>query len=209
MKKKVKAKKKKTAPKAGAGKKTQARTKTKNKKKTPAKAAKSRPKRLSKPKPLRSSSRRTSAAGRKKPLVAATSPRRRAPKRREHAAAGQVPEKLDRKMRKDLRNVLEAKRREIVEAYQHAKQSSFEEDEIYGTHDIGDMAASSYAREFFLTLSGSERALLLQIEAAIQRMDKHKYGVCEICRKRIDPARLLAIPWATHCVPCQVEAEGN
>jgi DnaK suppressor protein len=112
-------------------------------------------------------------------------------------------------VRENLRNVLEAKRREIVKAYQRAKRSSFEEDETYGTHDIGDMAASSYAREFFLTLSGSERELLLQIEAALQRMDKRKYGVCEICRKRIDPARLVAIPWATHCVPCQAEAEGG
>ena len=198
MKKKVKKKKKKAASprtrRAGAPAQRERSAaagapRAKAKGKAGARARKKAPAKLRKPRPKRPSRR-------PRPAVA-------------KAVARQAPVKLDRKMREHLRSVLEVKRQEILEAYQRTKQSSFEEGETYGTHDIGDMASSTYAREFFLTLGSSERELLLQIDAALECMAKHKYGVCKICRKRIAPARLVAIPWATLCVPCQTETEGR
>lgn len=41
------------------------------------------------------------------------------------------------------------------------------------------------------------------VDAALQRIESHDYGVCLSCGESISPKRLEAIPWATCCVPCQ------
>jgi DnaK suppressor protein len=57
-------------------------------------------------------------------------------------------------------------------------------------------------------------ALLSQLEkklegvhAALRKIDKGKYGVCERCGKEINPERLEIRPDATLCVECQTEVE--
>ncbi len=57
-------------------------------------------------------------------------------------------------------------------------------------------------------------ALLSQLEnklegvhAALRKIDKGKYGICERCEKEIDPERLEIRPDATMCVACQTEVE--
>ena len=40
------------------------------------------------------------------------------------------------------------------------------------------------------------------VEAALQRLDGGKYGICDSCGKLIDLKRVRAIPWVTLCVPC-------
>lgn len=41
------------------------------------------------------------------------------------------------------------------------------------------------------------------VDAALQRMEKHEYGVCLSCGDPISPKRLMAIPWAICCLDCQ------
>lgn len=57
----------------------------------------------------------------------------------------------------------------------------------------------------------NDRALLSQIEAALQRLDMGKYGICERCGKEIDARRLEALPYAIYDIECQeiVEREGR
>ena len=43
---------------------------------------------------------------------------------------------------------------------------------------------------------------LAAVEAALVRVAEGTYGVCEVCRRRIAPERLDAIPWAATCVAC-------
>jgi DnaK suppressor protein len=43
---------------------------------------------------------------------------------------------------------------------------------------------------------------LAAVDAALVRVAEGSYGVCEVCRRRIAPERLEAIPWAATCVSC-------
>lgn len=45
------------------------------------------------------------------------------------------------------------------------------------------------------------------IRAALERADSGKYGSCEACGEQIGRMRLIAIPWAHLCAPCQLGCE--
>ena len=46
------------------------------------------------------------------------------------------------------------------------------------------------------------------VEEALDRIRSGDFGVCLACAQPIPPIRLLALPWARYCVPCQ-EAIGG
>jgi len=48
---------------------------------------------------------------------------------------------------------------------------------------------------------------LKEIEAALLKMKKKTYGICERCGKKIDLARLQVKPQAIYCVKCLKEIE--
>jgi len=76
--------------------------------------------------------------------------------------------------------------------------------------DIGDSvdeASRSIERELLFELSDNERITLDQIEAALRKIDKGTYGICESCQKPIAKARLDALPFARYCIDCQNSAE--
>lgn len=77
-------------------------------------------------------------------------------------------------------------------------------------NDIGDSvdeASRSIERELLFELSDNERVTLDQIEAALRKIDKGSYGLCESCHKPIMKARLDALPFARYCITCQNSAE--
>ena len=51
-------------------------------------------------------------------------------------------------------------------------------------------------------LANSLRETLLEVEAALEKMDNGTYGQCENCGKQIAPARLEAMPAARFCMDC-------
>lgn len=53
----------------------------------------------------------------------------------------------------------------------------------------------------------NDRTLLRKIEAALERLDAGKYGICERCGKPINPRRLEALPYVTLDVDCQAIVE--
>lgn len=46
------------------------------------------------------------------------------------------------------------------------------------------------------------RSLLLEIDAALQRLDHGGYGQCEACGGPVPASRLRALPHTTRCVAC-------
>jgi DnaK suppressor protein len=76
-----------------------------------------------------------------------------------------------------------------------------------GTQDVGDDAANTYARQMLLGMSERERALLREIDEALDRIDEGTYGVCEECGEAISAPRLKALPYATLCVDCKADRE--
>lgn len=52
----------------------------------------------------------------------------------------------------------------------------------------------------------AQETLIMQriaaVRAAIARVDEGRYGICTNCGGQISPARLAAMPEATHCISC-------
>jgi DnaK suppressor protein len=105
-----------------------------------------------------------------------------------------------------LRTRLEGQRQEIVNMY-HQDVRAGQELSDDGTEDIVDRANNAYNRELMFSLSDGERQMLLQIEAALERMNAATYGRCTNCGNNIHPLRLEAVPWARFCIDCQELAE--
>lgn len=79
--------------------------------------------------------------------------------------------------------------------------------DVDGADDIIDRANNAYNREFLLSLSGTERDLLKQVDQAIVRIDEGRFGYCTHCEDKIPQARLRAVPWASYCIDCQEQVE--
>lgn len=65
---------------------------------------------------------------------------------------------------------------------------------------MADIGSDNYEQEFTLGLLESEHALLREINAALTRMDKGRYGICLGTGKPIGKARLEAKPWAKYSI---------
>ena len=76
-----------------------------------------------------------------------------------------------------------------------------------GSADISLWAAISHDRTLSCTLHDSDGQRLKLIREALSRTARGDYGQCACCRDDIGGKRLVAIPWATHCVKCQEELE--
>jgi RNA polymerase-binding transcription factor DksA len=68
---------------------------------------------------------------------------------------------------------------------------------------FGDGAGMVVDRDRDQALHASARAALLDIEAALARVESGTYGRCTSCREQIPPARLEAMPSATVCMACK------
>ena len=73
--------------------------------------------------------------------------------------------------------------------------------------DVVDAALDSAQDEISSQLAEVESRELSRIEYALERMRSGQFGVCESCGCGIPMARLNALPYATHCIKCQREAE--
>ncbi|MFH0953675.1 MAG: TraR/DksA C4-type zinc finger protein [Verrucomicrobiota bacterium] len=76
----------------------------------------------------------------------------------------------------------------------------------YSFH-MADQGTDNFDREFALNLVSSEQDVLYEIDDALRRIDLGNYGVCELCGKAIEKARLGALPFAKLCIGCKSEAE--
>ena len=73
--------------------------------------------------------------------------------------------------------------------------------------DSADAGTKAFEREQELSIANNRRDLLVQMERAMERLDKGTYGHCESCVQPIMKARLQAFPSATLCVKCKQREE--
>jgi RNA polymerase-binding protein DksA len=71
---------------------------------------------------------------------------------------------------------------------------------------LADTATAMYDRELDDGLEEGAREMLVEIDAALQRIEDGTYGICEVCGKPIGAERLSAIPWARLCIDDQRRA---
>jgi DnaK suppressor protein len=105
-----------------------------------------------------------------------------------------------------LRERLLEEKQRILDLYEQdlkAGQASGD----FGTEDLVDQANAAWNRELNFALSDGERKQLLQIEAALQRLDDGTYGFCQHSGEAIAYQRLHAVPWARYTVDVQERIE--
>jgi DnaK suppressor protein len=95
---------------------------------------------------------------------------------------------------------LEEMRDQLNAAVKKKKEEAIPEAEV---GDEGDVAMRSLARDLVFEVSDNEYRLLEEVEAALRRIDKGTYGICEANGEKISVARLKAIPYARYCINCQ------
>jgi len=71
----------------------------------------------------------------------------------------------------------------------------------------GDLASDIFEAELAAGLSRSVRAHLVDVDAALARLDAGLYARCEECGVEISAERLRALPRARRCISCQQSAE--
>ena len=74
---------------------------------------------------------------------------------------------------------------------------------------MADIGTDNYEREFTIGLIENETETVREIDAALERIDKGTYGVCEATHKQIGKARLKVMPWARYCVAYERSKESG
>ncbi len=94
--------------------------------------------------------------------------------------------------------LLIAKRNEVV-----SKSRTREDIFIVRSNEQTETVQLAGQREFAANALERQTRTLIQISAALQRIDDGAFGICLDCEEPISPKRLAALPWAGYCLHCQ------
>jgi RNA polymerase-binding protein DksA len=86
---------------------------------------------------------------------------------------------------------------------EHPGSMEDETQEIPSDNHPGDVATITLDREIDYTLEENEERVLKAIDAALERIEKGTFGICQTCVQPIDPERLEALPHTTLCIDCK------
>jgi DnaK suppressor protein len=73
----------------------------------------------------------------------------------------------------------------------------------------GELATEIVEAERGLILEKRVRDQLAEVEHALHKFDQGTYGLCDICGRPIEPARLEALPHANLCLSCKARQAKN
>ena len=123
------------------------------------------------------------------------------------ALAGVKPEpRLTAEDTEQLRQVLLDKRAEILGDVSTLNDEALNKNRREASGDLSsmpihmaDLGTDNYEMEFTLGLIEGERAILKEIDEALERIRQGTYGICLATGRPIGKARLRAKPWAKYC----------
>jgi DnaK suppressor protein len=72
-----------------------------------------------------------------------------------------------------------------------------------------DQAALLHEQFVALRRSRIDHNKLRLIDAALARLDREEFGVCNECGEDIASKRLNVLPWAENCIRCQEKLDAN
>jgi DnaK suppressor protein len=103
-----------------------------------------------------------------------------------------------------IEEVLERKEAELVEILRKRDGIAIEK-------SADQMDEIQYASERDLAIQNVDResVLLGQVIGGLRRIHDGSFGICVDCESAISPKRLAAVPWASRCIRCQEDADGN
>jgi DnaK suppressor protein len=95
------------------------------------------------------------------------------------------------------------KRAEILGDVNHMKEETLKKERSDLSNvpfHMADAGSDNFEMENTLGLMDEEVKLLAEIDAALARIEKKTFGICEGSGEPIPKSRLEAIPWARYCV---------
>lgn len=72
---------------------------------------------------------------------------------------------------------------------------------------LSDQGTDTFDREMELNMMGGEQEVLFEIDAALRRLEKGTFGICELTGDPINIERLRALPYVRYTVRAQSELE--
>jgi len=94
--------------------------------------------------------------------------------------------------------LLMAKREEILGSSRHR-----EDIWIVESNDLIETVQLASDRELAIRTLERESKSLMQVDAALKRIDRDEFGICLECEEPISAKRLAVVPWAAYCLHCQ------
>ncbi len=71
-----------------------------------------------------------------------------------------------------------------------------------GDYGLGKGDPAIYEWELNLARRQKAEEKVTSIREALRRLADGKYGICQSCQQRIDPARLEVLPYTEWCIKC-------
>lgn len=93
-----------------------------------------------------------------------------------------------------------------VESSLGQTQSEWSGESDFESH-MADSGSATLDRESDLSLSINSRDMLSKVEAALSRIEDGTFGICSVCGRPIEMARLEALPYAELCMEDQIKEE--
>jgi RNA polymerase-binding protein DksA len=106
----------------------------------------------------------------------------------------------------DMAERLRTERDDLADQLSTIEDQSFATTQSDLSGDVGvddesaDAGTATFEREKELSIEQNVRDLIAKIERALKRIDNGTFGVCELCGKQIEKARLKALPYADLCI---------
>lgn len=122
-----------------------------------------------------------------------------------HAPAMPVGRKLTAKEVRDFKDLLLTLRERVSGEYTTLSRDNLEANQR--DPSLSDQGTDTFDREMELNMMGSEQEVLFEIDAALRRIEKGTYGICELTGQPINIERLQALPYVRFTVRAQSELE--
>jgi DnaK suppressor protein len=121
------------------------------------------------------------------------------------APAAPVGRKLTAKEVREFKDLLLTLRERISGDYSALSRDNLEANQRDAS--LSDQGTDTFDREMELNMMGSEQEVLFEIDAALRRIEKGTYGICELTGQPINIERLQALPYVRYTVRAQSELE--
>ena len=187
------------------------------KKKTAAKAVKKTPAKTVVKKPAQKTPAKKAvvkkAPAKAKPVakpVAKTAVKKAVPPVHVHKPAPHIPatppgRKLTAKEVREFKDILLTLRERVSGEYSILSRDNLEANQR--DPSLSDQGTDTFDREMELNMMGSEQEVIFEIDAALRRIEKGTYGICELTNQPINFERLQALPYVRYTVRAQSELE--
>jgi len=113
--------------------------------------------------------------------------------------------KLTAKEVREFKDILLTLRERVSGEYSALSRDNLEANQR--DPSLSDQGTDTFDREMELNMMGSEQEVIFEIDAALRRIEKGAFGICELTGQPINFERLQALPYVRFTVRAQSELE--